>query len=77
MGCIVADSWVWESFVLAAIHIGQVMMFLGISNKVTIIICSTTFYLNIKRGWLNNYTETKNRNAKYLAINLTVFIYKM
>ena len=34
-----------ESFVLAAVRVGQVNMFLQTSNKTNVILCSATFYL--------------------------------
>ena len=44
-GWLVQTSLVSESFVLAAVHVGQVTMFLKTSNKTNIILCSATLYL--------------------------------
>ena len=42
---VVADFLVQESFVLAAVHVGQVTMFLQTSNRTNVILCSATFSL--------------------------------
>ena len=41
----VADFLVSASFVLAAVHLGQVMVFLQTSNRTNVILCSATLYL--------------------------------
>lgn len=41
------ETFLLESFVLVAVHVGQVMMFLLISNKISIILCSATIYVFI------------------------------
>ena len=43
---VVASCLVWESFVLAAVQVGQVTMFLQTSNKTTVIFCSFYLYMN-------------------------------
>lgn len=46
--CLVATTFlVLESFVLAAIHVGQVMMSLQTSNGTNVIFCSAIFYLYV------------------------------
>ena len=44
---VAASFLVSVSFVLAAVHIGQVTMFLQTSNKTNVILCSATFYLYV------------------------------
>ena len=48
----VANFLVWKSFVLIAVCVGQVMMFLYTSNKTNFIFCSATFYLKMKYFYL-------------------------
>ena len=45
MWLVVANFLVLESFVHAAVHIGQVILFLYISNKTNVILCSVKFYI--------------------------------
>ena len=53
---VAANFLVLESFVLAAVQVGQVMMFLQTSNKTNGILCSATFclYMNGKGQSLEN-----------------------
>ena len=44
MWLVVANLLVSESFVLTAVHVGQVMMFLQ-TNKANVFLCSATLYL--------------------------------
>ena len=45
MWLVVANFLVSDSFVLVAVHLGQVTMFLQTSNKTNAVLCSATFYL--------------------------------
>jgi len=45
MWLVVANLLVSESFVLTAVHVVQVMMFLQTSNKANVFLCSATLYL--------------------------------
>ena len=47
MWLVVANILLLESFILPAIHVGQVMMLLQTSSKTNDILCSATSYLCI------------------------------
>ena len=44
---VVANFLVLESFVHAAVHIGEVILFLYISNKTNVIICSVNYCISL------------------------------